>query len=79
MPGASSKTKESKDTRTKDVIAISHKGDETRWFVTVTLGKTKHDLGEFPTVSVALTEIMRFYYEHRPAARRRKAGAGGGE
>jgi hypothetical protein len=72
VPGAT----RSKDRSKKDVVSISHTGDENRWVVTVTLGTVTHDLGEFDTVSAALTAIMRFYYQHRPAARRRKGPSG---
>jgi hypothetical protein len=58
----------------KDVVTISYWGDEPRWCSEVTLGATPHDLGEFATLSMAMNAAMKFYYEQRPAARRRGAG-----
>jgi hypothetical protein len=61
----------------KDVVTISYWGDEPRWCSEVTLGPTPHELGEFATLSMAMNAAMKFYYEQRPAARRRGAGKGG--
>lgn len=61
----------------KDVVTISYWGDEPRWCSEVTLGPTPHELGEFATLSMAMNAAMKFYYEQRPAARRRGAGKSG--
>ena len=58
----------------KDVVTISYWGDEPRWASEVTLGPTPYELGEFATLSMAMNAAMTFYYEQRPAARRRGAG-----
>jgi hypothetical protein len=60
----------------KDVVTISYWGDEPRWHSEVSLGPTPHELGEFATLSMALNAAVKFYYEQRPAARRRRAGKG---
>lgn len=79
MPGAPTPPVRSKDAShaaPKDVIVIRNTGDDKRWFVIVTLGTVPHDLGEFPSVSAALTALMHFYYQHRPPVRRRKSTRG---
>ena len=43
-----------------------------RWTSEVTLGPITHELGSFTTASKAMNAAMKFYYEQRPAAKRRQ-------
>ena len=47
-------------------------GAGERWTAEVTLGPVLHELGSFTTASKAMNAAMKFYYEQRPAAKRRQ-------
>ena len=55
----------------RDTIAVRYFGLGERWTAEVTLGPITHELGSFTTSSKAMNAAMKFYYEQRPAAKRR--------
>jgi|EndMetStandDraft_4_1072995.scaffolds.fasta_scaffold28241_3 hypothetical protein len=56
----------------RDTIAVRYFGLGERWTAEVTLGAVTHELGSFTTASKAMNAAMKFYYEQRPAAKRRQ-------
>ena len=74
IPGAaaSSDLGASLDDEQRDTIAVRYFGLGERWTAEVTLGSTTHELGSFTTASKAMNAAMKFYYEQRPAAKRRQ-------
>lgn len=56
----------------RDTIAVRYFGLGERWTAEVTLGTVMHELGSFTTASKAMNAAMKFYYEQRPAAKRRQ-------
>jgi hypothetical protein len=60
------------DDEHRDTIAVRYFGLGERWTAEVTLGTTTHELGSFTTASKAMNAAMKFYYEQRPAAKRRQ-------
>jgi hypothetical protein len=56
----------------RDTIAVRYFGLGERWTAEVTLGPVTHELGSFTTASKAMNAAMKFYYEQRPAAKRRQ-------
>jgi hypothetical protein len=72
-PGAaSSDPAEGTDDEQRDTIAVRYYGLGERWTAEVTLGPVTHELGSFTTASKAMNAAMKFYYEQRPAAKRRQ-------
>lgn len=63
---------ESIDDEHRDTIAVRYFGLGERWTAEVTLGSVTHELGSFTTASKAMNAAMKFYYEQRPAAKRRQ-------
>ena len=49
-----------------------YKKEILRLLAEVTLGSVTHELGSFTTASKAMNAAMKFYYEQRPAAKRRQ-------
>jgi len=70
--GASSEPAEGADDEQRDTIAVRYYGLGERWTSEVTLGPITHELGSFTTASKAMNAAMKFYYEQRPAAKRRQ-------
>lgn len=60
------------DDENRDTIAVRYFGLGERWTAEVTLGTVMHELGSFTTASKAMNAAMKFYYEQRPAAKRRQ-------
>jgi hypothetical protein len=60
------------DDEQRDTIAVRYFGLGERWTAEVTLGSVMHELGSFTTASKAMNAAMKFYYEQRPAAKRRQ-------
>lgn len=60
------------DDEHRDTIAVRYFGLGERWTAEVTLGTVTHELGSFTTASKAMNAAMKFYYEQRPAAKRRQ-------
>lgn len=60
------------DDEQRDTIAVRYFGVGERWTAEVTLGSVTHELGSFTTASKAMNAAMKFYYEQRPAAKRRQ-------
>lgn len=60
------------DDEQRDTIAVRYFGLGERWTAEVTLGSLTHELGSFTTASKAMNAAMKFYYEQRPAAKRRQ-------
>jgi hypothetical protein len=60
------------DDEQRDQIAVRFFSLGERWTAEVTLGSTMHELGSFTTASKAMNAAMKFYYEQRPAAKRRQ-------
>lgn len=60
------------DDEQRDTIAVRYFGLGERWTAEVTLGSVTHELGSFTTASKAMNAAMKFYYEQRPAAKRRQ-------
>jgi hypothetical protein len=56
----------------RDSIAVRYFGVGERWTAEVSLGPVTHELGSFTTASKAMNAAMKFYYEQRPAAKRRQ-------
>jgi hypothetical protein len=56
----------------RDTIAVRYFQLGERWTAEVTLGPVMHELGSFTTASKAMNAAMKFYYEQRPAAKRRQ-------
>jgi hypothetical protein len=63
---------EAEDDGQRDTIAVRYYGLGERWTAEVTLGSVTHELGSFTTASKAMNAAMKFYYEQRPAAKRRQ-------
>jgi hypothetical protein len=63
---------EASDGDQRDTIAVRYFGLGERWTAEVTLGPVTHELGSFTTASKAMNAAMKFYYEQRPAAKRRQ-------
>jgi hypothetical protein len=74
IPAAASGTTEGIDVddEQRDTIAVRYFGLGERWTAEVTLGSVMHELGSFTTASKAMNAAMKFYYEQRPAAKRRQ-------
>jgi hypothetical protein len=69
---ASAEPAEASDDAHRDTIAVRYFGAGERWTAEVTLGPIMHELGSFTTASKAMNAAMKFYYEQRPAAKRRQ-------
>ena len=69
---AASELDEGSDDGHRDTIAVRFYGVGERWTAEVTLGPVLHELGSFTTASKAMNAAMKFYYEQRPAAKRRQ-------
>jgi hypothetical protein len=65
---------EGADDDQRDTIAVRYFGEGERWTAEVTLGPVLHELGSFTTASKAMNAALKFYYEQRPAAKRRQYG-----
>lgn len=72
ITGAASGLADDMDDEERDTIAVRYYGVGERWTAEVTLGSTRHELGSFTTASKAMNAAMKFYYEQRPAAKRRQ-------
>ena len=72
--GEPSEPGEGADDEQRDTIAVRYFGVGERWTAEVTLGPVLHDLGSFTTASKAMAAAVKFYYEQRPAAKRRQYG-----
>jgi hypothetical protein len=71
-PDEASEPGEGEDDGHRDTIAVRFFGIGERWTAEVTLGPITHELGSFTTASKAMNAAMKFYYEQRPAAKRRQ-------
>jgi hypothetical protein len=72
IPAAGAVSLEDMDDEQRDTIAVRYFGLGERWTAEVTLGSVTHELGSFTTASKAMNAAMKFYYEQRPAAKRRQ-------